>query len=691
MKKLIAIGLLALSLLIPSVGSFAEDYGNVTVLGDFITKDPYVDVRAYGAVGDGITDDTTAITAAISAGTRIFFPAGEYLVPNGITLTTDKIFFGEGAKTSQLTITSATANGVTLDNNAGRCQILGMKIYSSNASTGAGVSGITVAIREFKIDDYEIEGFLIGIKILSGLNPFIGQGRLIGQGYTVAGGEGIHFGDFATSISVNLGVIQNCYAAAYKTGVNFDCGNDNIILGGALEGMDICIRNQGYNSCYTSWLSANTYFLQQATGGYSFTLGNPSGLFNYAGSRIETPIESGYIDFGSADSQIRTLILSPKENYIPNQIKILVDSATPSVKGGNYFSTNGTTTITNFADGVTGQVITINSYNTVTITDGTNIFLSGSANWTMANTDSLTLIQRIDGKWYELCRSVAGSNIYIGNVSGTASNLSGTPALPNGTTATTQAAGSNDTKIATDAYADAKVADAITDGVTTIAPSENAVFDALALKSPIASPNFTGVVGIGMTGAEPLSAKGTSGDIARLYTTDGGTEASLVFSPAVSTSNSARIQGIDNSGNAELSFKTGGLVRLKIASNGIHTMSVYGAGAATFDASGNISSASDERLKNIQGKLKYGLKEVLQINPILYKWNEKSGLETEHIYTGFSAQEIQKLIPETVGENKDGYLSLSDRGIEGALVNSIKELNAKIEKLEKKIVALEKN
>jgi len=32
-------------------------------------------------------------------------------------------------------------------------------------------------------------------------------------------------------------------------------------------------------------------------------------------------------------------------------------------------------------------------------------------------------------------------------------------------------------------YADSKVADSITDGVTTIAPSQNAVFDALALKS----------------------------------------------------------------------------------------------------------------------------------------------------------------------------------------------------------------
>jgi len=43
------------------------------------------------------------------------------------------------------------------------------------------------------------------------------------------------------------------------------------------------------------------------------------------------------------------------------------------------------------------------------------------------------------------------------NTSGTAANLSGTPALPNGTTATTQAALSADTKLATDAYVDSAV------------------------------------------------------------------------------------------------------------------------------------------------------------------------------------------------------------------------------------------
>lgn len=57
------------------------------------------------------------------------------------------------------------------------------------------------------------------------------------------------------------------------------------------------------------------------------------------------------------------------------------------------------------------------------------------------------------------------------------------PALTGNPTAPTQAANNNSTRIATTAYADAKVQDAITDAVTTIAPSQNAVFDALALKA----------------------------------------------------------------------------------------------------------------------------------------------------------------------------------------------------------------
>ncbi len=87
------------------------------------------------------------------------------------------------------------------------------------------------------------------------------------------------------------------------------------------------------------------------------------------------------------------------------KIYTLANDATPSVLDGNLFLTGGTTTIRNFGDGVEAKIITIIAEHTLTITDGTNIFLSGSTNWTMNATDTLTLIQKADGKWYEISRS----------------------------------------------------------------------------------------------------------------------------------------------------------------------------------------------------------------------------------------------------------------------------------------------
>ncbi|SFZ93256.1 hypothetical protein SAMN05428642_10323 [Flaviramulus basaltis] len=63
-----------------------------------------------------------------------------------------------------------------------------------------------------------------------------------------------------------------------------------------------------------------------------------------------------------------------------------------------------------------------------------------------------------------------------------------------------------------DASADAKVADAIVDAVTTVAPSQNAVFDALGLKANLASPTFTGtpILPTGTTGITQTAGNNTT-------------------------------------------------------------------------------------------------------------------------------------------------------------------------------------
>jgi hypothetical protein len=77
---------------------------------------PFLNVKDYGAVGDGVTNDTPAINAAIaayksgnSAVNRIHFPKGNYVVNSAVDLggTTGLILSGEGPATSYFTSTAA--------------------------------------------------------------------------------------------------------------------------------------------------------------------------------------------------------------------------------------------------------------------------------------------------------------------------------------------------------------------------------------------------------------------------------------------------------------------------------------------------------------------------------------------------------------------------------------------------------
>jgi len=71
-----------------------------TNVGDKLAQ--YISVKDFGAVGDGVTDDTVAIQAAVSyvgsIGGAIFFPTGSYLVSSTINILDSGIVFaGESA------------------------------------------------------------------------------------------------------------------------------------------------------------------------------------------------------------------------------------------------------------------------------------------------------------------------------------------------------------------------------------------------------------------------------------------------------------------------------------------------------------------------------------------------------------------------------------------------------------------
>lgn len=81
----------------------------------------------------------------------------------------------------------------------------------------------------------------------------------------------------------------------------------------------------------------------------------------------------------------------------------------------------------------------------------------------------------------------AGAPVLFNGAGGSPASIT----LPSTAIATTQSPNTNNTTVSTTAYSDAKVADAINDGTTTISPSQNAVFDALALKKKVIQAAFS--------------------------------------------------------------------------------------------------------------------------------------------------------------------------------------------------------
>ena len=79
-------------------------------------------VRDFGAVGDGVANDASAIgsavTAAYSSGRPVYFPAGTYNLamsapPGPIVVTNDLVFVGEGREKVTLKITNYTPPGAS--------------------------------------------------------------------------------------------------------------------------------------------------------------------------------------------------------------------------------------------------------------------------------------------------------------------------------------------------------------------------------------------------------------------------------------------------------------------------------------------------------------------------------------------------------------------------------------------------
>ena len=90
-----------------------------------------VNVRDYGAVGDGVTDDTAAFTTAAALGKPMWMPQGDYVVSAPVTITSGLFGAGAGdANTPNKTKITLTSTGQLIVGDW-YCQWDGFEVRSS--------------------------------------------------------------------------------------------------------------------------------------------------------------------------------------------------------------------------------------------------------------------------------------------------------------------------------------------------------------------------------------------------------------------------------------------------------------------------------------------------------------------------------------------------------------------------------
>ncbi len=135
----------------------------------WVNDDLVVDVRRYGATGDGTTNDTSAVSAALTAapaGSRVHFPAGTYYLSSWSIFTLNKSLWLSGDGIGNTVIKSSSAasvsalgtNAFSLQTNF-RCSDMTFDSWGDvfNLST------ISTIVDKILFEDIEIKNYLHGI------------------------------------------------------------------------------------------------------------------------------------------------------------------------------------------------------------------------------------------------------------------------------------------------------------------------------------------------------------------------------------------------------------------------------------------------------------------------------------------------------------------------------------------------
>jgi hypothetical protein len=101
------------------------------------------------------------------------------------------------------------------------------------------------------------------------------------------------------------------------------------------------------------------------------------------------------------------------------------------------------------------------------------------------------------------------------------------------------------------------------------------------------------------------------------------------------------------------------------------------------------TTTSDKELKKDIGPIEGALEKLLQLRGVSFAWREpETQNATSDRYMGMVAQEVEKVFPQWVKEVPSGHKGLNIVGFEALIVEALRQLNAKCEKLEAEMAQL---
>ncbi len=251
-----------------------------------------VNVKDYGAVGDGATNDTTAINSAIAALTSysaLYFPSGNYLVTLGSITALDSVnyvtIYGEGARLYSST-TGASGNGLVVNSTCSHIDIRDLAIVGSATVRGNGV-GVRLYSSYSSITNCYISGVSDFAIHVSNDSSSYNLGTRVENNTIVAPlGDGVHIGaaqDFVVAGNTirdtgddGIGIIADDASFIPSRGVV----SGNAIYNGGSDGIrsteadDMLIEGNSIHTVVQAGIEVNRYLSTTAYNDRVYVKGN---------------------------------------------------------------------------------------------------------------------------------------------------------------------------------------------------------------------------------------------------------------------------------------------------------------------------------------------------------------------------------------------------------------------------------